>query len=109
MAEYERETIGCMRTFPILVSVGAVRALSKEKSERIYKISEHPGGKLPKRLCGKIGCCLNKNMNASRPSENPTVRGKMSKRLGRIVGCKDKTTSWHINGFPDGSNIESTV
>ena len=23
--------------------------------------------------------------------------------------CKDKTSSWHLNGFPDGSNIGSTV
>ena len=30
----------------------------------------------------------------------------MSKRLGGIiVGCKDKTSSWHLNEFPDGSNI----
>ena len=32
----------------------------------------------------------------------------MSKRLvGGIMGCKYKTSSWHLNGFPDGSNIES--
>ena len=31
----------------------------------------------------------------------------MSKRLGRIIGCKYKTSSWHSNGFPDGSNIGS--
>ena len=31
----------------------------------------------------------------------------MSKRLGGTIGCKDKTSSWHINGFPDGSNIGS--
>ena len=74
VAEHERETIGCMRTFPTLVSVRAVRALFKEKSERIYIFFEHPGGKLPKRLDGKIDCCLKKNMNASRPSEHPTVR-----------------------------------
>ena len=28
----------------------------------------------------------------------------MSKRLGGIIGCKYKTSSWHLNGFPDGSN-----
>ena len=28
----------------------------------------------------------------------------MSKRLvGGIIGCKYKTSSWHLNGFPDGS------
>ena len=29
--------------------------------------------------------------------------------LGGIIGCKDKTSSWHLNGFPDGRNIGSTV
>ena len=24
----------------------------------------------------------------------------MSKRLGGIIGCKDKTSSWHLNGSP---------
>ena len=55
-------------------------------------------------------CCLKKNENAPRPSEHPPVRGGgMSKRLGRIKGCKYKTSSWHLNGFPDGNNIGSTV
>ena len=49
-----------------------------------------------------------KNLNAFRPSEHPPV-GKISKRLGEIIGCKCKNTSWHLNGFPDGSNIGSTV
>ena len=51
-------------------------------------------------------------LNAPRPSEHPPVRGEnMSKRLGLggIKGCKYKTSSWHLNGFPDGNNIESTV
>ena len=52
---------------------------------------------------------LKKHLNTSRPSEHPPVRGKMSKRLGGIMGCKDKTSSWHLNGFPDGSKIGSTV
>ena len=52
---------------------------------------------------------LKKNQNAPRP-EHPPVRGeKMSKRLGGIKGCKYKTSSWHLNGFPDGNNIGSTV
>ena len=56
------------------------------------------------------GCCLKKNMNASRHSEYPSVRGKkMQKRLGKIIGCKYETSSWHLNGFPDGSNTGSTV
>ena len=39
----------------------------------------------------------------------PQSGGKMSKRLGGIIGCKDKTSSWYLNGLPDGSNIGSTV
>ena len=49
----------------------------------------------------KMFICLKKNQNAPRPSEHPPVRGeKMSKRLGGIKGCKYKTSSWHLNGFP---------
>ena len=33
----------------------------------------------------------------------------MSKRVGEIIGCKDKTSSWHLNRFPDRSNIGSTT
>ena len=39
----------------------------------------------------------------------PSQGRKMSKLLGRIIGCKDKTPTWHLIGFPDGSNIASTV
>ena len=53
---------------------------------------------------------LKRTQNAPRPSEHPPVRGgEMSKRLGGFKGCKYKTSSWHLNGFPDGSNIGSTV
>ena len=37
---------------------------------------------------------IKKNLNASRPSEHPPVRGKMSERLGGIIGCKYKTSLW---------------
>ena len=36
----------------------------------------------------------------------PQSGGKMSKHLGGIIGCRYKTSSWHLNGFPDGSNID---
>ena len=49
-------------------------------------------------------------MNASKPSEYlPDRGGKCQKRLGGIKGCRDKTTSWHLIGFPDGSKIGLTV
>ena len=55
-------------------------------------------------------CCLKKNQNVPRPSDHPPVMGKkMSKRLGGIKGCKYKTSSWHLNRFPDADNIGSTV
>ena len=33
----------------------------------------------------------------------------MSKRLGGIIDCKDKTSLWYLTGFPNGSNIGSPV
>ena len=40
---------------------------------------------------------------------SPSQEEKMSKRLGGIIGCKYKTSSWYFKGFPGGSNIGSTV
>ena len=52
--------------------------------------------------CDKKHSCLMKSQNAPRSFEHPPVKeGKMSKRLGGIKGCKYKTSSWHLNGFPD--------
>ena len=49
-------------------------------------------------------------MNEYKPSEYPSDSGEdTSKRLGGIIGCKDKTSSWYLIGFLDGSNIGSTV
>ena len=54
---------------------------------------------------------LKKNMKASNPSKHPPNHGgQISKCLGGNLGCKDKNSSWHLNGFPDGSSsIGSTV
>ena len=53
---------------------------------------------------------LKKNQSTPRPSEHPLVMGeKMSKPLGGIKGCKYKTSSWHLNRFPDEYNIGSAV
>ena len=55
-------------------------------------------------------CCLKKNQSTPRPSEHlPVMEENMSKRLGGIKGCKYKTSSWHLNRFPDADNIGSTV
>ena len=82
------------RSFPPVSVPQAAREanlLKLKKNQNARRPSKHP----PVR--GK-----KKNMNASRPSEHPTQRGKMSKRLGGIIGCKDKTSSWHLNGLPSG-------
>ena len=40
----------------------------------------------------------------------PQSRGEMPKRLGGVIGCKYKTSSWHLNGFPyGGSNIAGST
>ena len=56
-------------------------------------------------------CCLKKNLNASRPSVNNIPhRGKNVKTLSRWdQRLQRQNLSWHLNGFPDGSNIGSTV
>ena len=57
-----------------------------------------------------VHVCLKKNQSAPRPSKHPPVMGgEMSKRLGGIKGCKYKTSSWHLNRFPDADNTGSTV
>ena len=57
-----------------------------------------------------ICICLKKNLNASRSSEHPTQGAEMSKRLvGGIIVCKDKTSSWHLNGFPSGGNWVNSI
>ena len=49
------------------------------------------------------------HLNASRPLSVLQSGGKLSKRLGGIIGCKYKISSWHLNGFADGSHLGSTV
>ena len=36
----------------------------------------------------------------------PQSGREMSKRLGGIVSCKDKTSSWYVNGSPDCGKLE---
>ena len=49
------------------------------------------------------------NLNASRPSEHPPVRGENLKKFRcDHNGLQIQTSPWHLNGFPDGSNIGST-
>ena len=60
-------------------------------------------------MCVTVSRACKKNLNAPRPSEHSPVREKNVKSLGGIIGCKYKTSSEHLNRFPDGSNIASTV
>ena len=63
-------------------------------------------------LCAAVFLLLKKNLNASKLSEHlfPHRQGDNVKTLrwDHRIGCRNKT-SWHLNGFPGGSNIGSTV
>ena len=37
------------------------------------------------------------------------VEKLFKEKLDDIIGCRDETASWHLNGFPNGSNIGSTL
>ena len=61
-----------------------------------------------------LTCGVNTNLNTSRPSEHPPVRGGNAKTftrvVGGVIGCKDKASLfWHLIEFPDDSNIGSIV
>ena len=43
---------------------------------------------------------LKEKLNPSNLLSIPQTGGKSSKRLGGNIGCKDKTSSWHLIGFP---------
>ena len=47
------------------------------------------------------------NLNASTPYKHPSLRGGIV--MGRIIGSEYKISLWHLNGFPEGSNIGSIV
>ena len=53
---------------------------------------------------------LKKNLNAHLDLLSiPQLGRKRQKRSGGIIGCKYKTSSWHLDGFPEGSLIGSTL
>ena len=54
--------------------------------------------------------CLKKHLNTSRPSEHLPVRGKNFETFWWDHRLQIyKISSWHSNGFPDGSNSGSRV
>ena len=57
------------------------------------------------RLSERRPVSLQENLNASSLDLlNITLsREKMSKRLSENIDCKDQSSLWHLNGFPDGS------
>ena len=40
---------------------------------------------------------------------NSTSSNRVEIIIYCFICCKDKTSTWHLNGFPDGSNLGSTV
>ena len=43
-------------------------------------------------------------LNASKLSEHPIKAFRWEH-----IGCQGKISSWHLIGFPDGSNMGSTI
>ena len=63
-------------------------------------------------VVGLLFCCLKKKRKIRTHLDLlsiPQLGGGDVKTLGGIEGCKYKTSSWHLNGFPDGNYIGSTV
>ena len=52
--------------------------------------------------------CLKKKLEASRLSEHPPVRGENVKMFRWDHRLQIQNLLWHLNGFPDGSDIGST-
>ena len=94
----------------------AARGLLKTTKEKVWQHTlPPPRPTLIVRRSGtqfdavKKPACLKKNQNAPRPSEHPPVRrGKMSKRLGGIKGCKYKISSWQT-GSPTEITLEMAM
>ena len=55
------------------------------------------------------------NRHAGTSDKNKTKQEQCSTSSNMVViiycyiGCKDKATTWYLNRFPVGSNLESTV
>ena len=71
-----------------------------------YRTARVPGLLSDNKL---YSCCLKKNLNACRPSENPRVKGKNAKTLRWDHRLQSQISLWHLNGFPYGSNNGPTV
>ena len=62
-----------------------------------------------------IYCTLNINRHAGAPEkqQNKSNVVHLSSHMVVIIycyiGCKDKATIWYLNGFPEVSNLGSTV
>ena len=50
---------------------------------------------------------LKKIQNAPRPSEHPPIREEKCQNVEvASKAANNKTSSWHLNGFPDGNNTD---
>ena len=87
----------------------------KKKEKKIHTV--HTTGAQAQHLSGvtdpkyAINTEFKQELNASRPPlllSTPQQRKKCQK-IFMIIGCKGKTSSWHLIGFPNCSNIGPTV
>ena len=55
---------------------------------------------------------INRHAGTSEKQQKQKQRSISSKMVVIIyccIGCKDKATTWYLNGFPEGSNLGSTI
>ena len=70
-----------------------------------YNVGEKPTVKLYTYINRHVGTPekQQKQKQCSSTSSNMVVM------IHCYLGCKDKATTWYLNGFPEGSNLGSTV
>ena len=49
------------------------------------------------------------NRHAGTPEKRLSTSLNMVVIIYCYIGCKDKATTWYLKGFPEGSNLGSTV
>ena len=90
--------------FPNGVTLGQQHNFGKKPTVILYTyIDRHAG--TPNKIRTKNTMSLDYSSICNIVLSIPQSGGKMSKRLDVIIGCKDKTSSWPLIGFPNGVTL----
>ena len=79
-----------------------------------YNIGEKPAAPLYCTLLTLLIALQGHQTKSKNKTETMYVCNSTSNRVVVVIiyffiGCKYKTSKWYLNGFPDGSNLGSTV